>query len=440
MDKHPVSVVRYEAPGVSVRRAIELIGGLEGLKPTDKVYIKPNVVYWNRFVNWPKWGVLTTSRVVEDVVTLLAELGVRDITIGEGIVTETPKDKQTPAHAFEHLGYNKLKQRYGVRVLNIFEEPFVKVDVGQGIELEYNQQAMESDFLINLPVLKTHSQTIVSLGTKNLKGLISANSRKLCHNESLVRDLDFHVARLADKVPPGLTLIDGLYTLERGPSFSGKPHRSNILVGSNDTLSADLAGAALLGYDPAQVPHLAVSAREKGRAPSLETIEVRGEAIESLAKPHGWEFSYNEEGTLPLPYAQKGMTGINYYKFDHTMCTYCSGINGAILAAIGMAWKGQPFDDVEVLTGKIMQPRPGMKKTILLGKCMYLAQKDNPNIQEMIPIKGCPPQPKSVHKALEQAGIHVDPAFFENLHLGPGFMMKKFEGRPEFEEAFYTVD
>jgi len=94
---------------------------------------------------------------------------------------------------------------------------------------------------------------------------------------------------------------------------------------------------------------------------------------------------------------------------------------------------------VEVLTGKIMKPTPEKKKTILIGKCMYEANKDHPNIQEMIPVKGCPPSPKTVVKALHKAGIEVNPVIFEHMDKAPGFFMEKYEGKPEFEESFFTV-
>ena len=64
---------------------------------------------------------------------------------------------------------------------------------------------------------------------------------------------------------------------------------------------------------------------------------------------------------------------------------------------------------MEVLTGKMMQPTPGKKKTILLGKCIYQAHKENPDINEAIPVKGCPPKPDDILKALHQAGIQADP-------------------------------
>jgi Ni,Fe-hydrogenase III small subunit len=87
-----------------------------------------------------------------------------------------------------------------------------------------------------------------------------------------------------------------------------------------------------------------------------------------------------------------------------------------------------------------MEPTPGKKKTILFGKCMYQAHKDNPTIQEMIPIKGCPPSPQDIAKALQQAGIEVDASHLEAYDTYPGMFMRRYEKRPEFEESFYAVE
>jgi len=440
MNKSTVSIVRYERPLESVRKAVELCRGLEDLPPDAKVFIKPNIVLWTRFVPFPKWGVITTSRVVEDMVVLLKEHGVRDIIIGEGSVLSDPKDKETPAHAFSTLGYDVLKKRYGVNYVNVFERPFEKVDVGGGITLNYNVDALHSDFVVDLPVLKTHAATVVSLGIKNLKGLIDISSRKKCHSADPVKDLHFMVSKLANPFPRTLTLLDGIYTNERGPAFDGRMRRSNILAASTDVLAADLVGAKILGYEPSEVLHLAHAVKERGRPLDLSGIDVVGERIEDVASRHEYDFPFNEDNSLPMPFVKKGVQGLSYRKYDVSLCTYCTGINGAALSAVAQAWDGKPWDEVEVLTGKMMKPTPGKKKTILLGKCMYQANKDHPDIQEMIAVKGCPPSPKSVIKAFHQAGINVDPAIFDNMEKMPGLYMKRYTDKPEFEEAFFKVE
>jgi uncharacterized protein (DUF362 family) len=439
MRKSIVAIVKYEKPLESVQKAVLLSEGLENLPSNARVFMKPNVVFWTKAVPFPKWGVITTSRIVEDMVVTLKEHGISDITIGEGMVTLTPKDIETPAHAFETLGYNVLKKRYGVKPINIFERPFEKIDLGDGTTLKFNKDILNSDFVVDLPVMKTHAQTVVSLGIKNLKGMIDIASRKKCHNADPERDLNYMVARFPDKLPPIFTLIDGIYTCERGPNFDGRMHRSNLLVASRDVFSADLVGAKVLGHEPAEVPYLVHAARNRGRTTDLSDVKVVGERIEDVASYHEYDFPYNKEGTLPIPMEKMGIKGLSYRKYDLSMCTYCSGITGLVLTAVAQAWKGEPWDDVEILTGKAMKPIPGKKKTILLGKCMYQANKDNPDIQEMIAVKGCPPSPKAIVKALHKAGIDVNPALFENIEQLPGFYMSRYQGNPEFDESFFKI-
>jgi uncharacterized protein (DUF362 family) len=441
MKKYKVAVVKYEKPIESVRKAVDLSKGLDHLPPQARVFIKPNIAFWTRAVAFPKWGVVTTSRIVEDITVLLKERGINDITIGEGMVTFNPKDPQTPAHAFETLGYGVLKQKYGIKFINVFERPFEKVDLEDGVQMNFNIDILNSDFVVDLPVMKAHNQTIVSLGIKNLKGMIDIPSRKRCHNMTPGKDLHFWVAKLADKMPPMFTLIDGIYTNERGPGPDGRMHRSDLLVASADVLAADLVGAKLLGYSPAQVPHLMHAARNRKRTHDLSDIVISGGNIEELARFHEHDFKYSEtqDGIMPVTMAKEGLKGVFYRKFDLSMCTYCSGMNGVMLTAIRYAWKGEPWDDIEILTGKSMQPNPGMKKTILFGKCMYQAHKDNPAMREMIAVKGCPPTPKAMLNALHKAGIDADPGLFEHIEELPAFFFSRYKDRPEFDESFFQV-
>jgi hypothetical protein len=181
-------------------------------------------------------------------------------------------------------------------------------------------------------------------------------------------------------------------------------------------------------------------ARDQGRSLDLSDIEVKGEKMEEVTHHHEYAFPYNEEGTLPVPMDKMGMQGLSYRKYDLSLCTYCSPMNGLAVWSIAQAWKRKPWDDVEILTGKTMKPTPGKKKTILFGKCIYQAHKDNPDIKEMIAIKGCPPLPQEIIRALQQAGIEVNPAHIEGFDTYPGMFMRRYEKRPEFEESFFSIE
>ena len=140
-----------------------------------------------------------------------------------------------------------------------------------------------------------------------------------------------------------------------------------------------------------------------------------------------------------MAFEKRGIQGLSYPKYDSTHCTYCSWVNGPVLFAIAKAWIGQRWDDVEVLTGKLMKPKPGMKKTILLGKCMYSAHKNNPNINEGIPVKGCPPKPESIVRAFRKAGIELDEKLFNELDRYPGIFSRRYEGKSEFDESLFEI-
>ena len=439
MNKSRVAIVRYETPLESVRRAVDLSAGLDHLPAGANVFIKPNIVFWTRSVQFPKWGVITTSRVIHDMVLLLKERGIDRITIGEGTVVYDPKDKETTAHAFETLGYNNLKKRYGVKVLNVFERPFEKVQLDESLNLKFNVDYLQSDFVVNIPVLKTHAQAVVSLGIKNLKGMIDVNSRKKCHSADPVKDLNYTVSTLMKTLPPSFTILDGIYTNERGPSFDGKIRRSDLLIASADVLAADKVGATVLGHEPSKVPHLVHAANAANRPTDLSDVEVLGEKIENVGMHLEYSFAYNEAGNLPVSMEKMGIKGLAYPKYDLTLCTYCSALTGITLTAVAYAWKGEAWDDVEILTGKIMKPTPG-KKTILIGKCLYEANKKHPDIGNMTCVKTCPPSPEAVVLALHQAGVEVNAEIFKHMDMAPGFFMRKYEGKPEFDESFFKVD
>lgn len=441
MSKHLVAITKYRKKIKSVKKVIEQADVFKNLSGNENVFIKPNIVTWAVVPNYPKFGVITTSRVVEDTIIALKERGINNITIGEGIITLDPKDTETARHAFEYLGYNKFKKRYGIKVINTFERPFEKVDLGAGIELNFNADALHSDFVVSIPVLKTHAQTKVSLGLKNLKGLIDVNSRKICHSADLEKDLDFHVSKLSNKLPPTAVVIDGIFKNERGPSHDGRMKRSNILVASSDMFSADKVGAQILGYEPSEIPYFVYYAKEHNRTLDLSDVEVVGTKIENVAEKLEYKFPYTEDGSIPLVFKKRGIKGISYREYDNSLCTYCSGTTGPMLTAIAFAWEGEPWDDVEVILGKRMEPTPGKKKTILFGQCMVNKHRNNPVINEMIPIKGCPAKPENVLNALHKAGINVSPELIENLERLPSLGGIRYRNRfNEFEELFFNED
>ena len=126
-------------------KVVEKADAFAYLPQNARVIIKPNIVVWLD-APYPKYGVVTTSAVVEETVKLLVEDGINDITIAEGSLQVDPKGQPIGAKSFEGLGYKKLVQRYGVKLWDVWERPFQKVEVAEGIRLRVNEDLMTWSF------------------------------------------------------------------------------------------------------------------------------------------------------------------------------------------------------------------------------------------------------------------------------------------------------
>lgn len=61
---------------------------------------------------------------------------------------------------------------------------------------------------------------------------------------------------------------------------------------------------------------------------------------ERLFSCHEYDFHYSEkaDGILPVPLAQEGLKGVFYRKYDLSMCTYCSAVNGIMSVVLPLIW------------------------------------------------------------------------------------------------------
>lgn len=439
-EMHEVAVVKYEKPFESVRSAVDLVGGLGNISRGAKVFIKPNFCLWREGINFPKYGVLTTARLIEDVVVLLKEHGATDITIAEGVVEIEKRPESTLQLVARGIGLDAFAKRNGVKLIDVLGGSFSQVGAGD-VKLAVNKEFLEADYIVNMPVLKTHSQAMVSLGIKNLKGLLSIASRKRCHNTEPGRGLDYHLAKLAGLFSPSLTIMDGIYTLERGPLYTGRAHRSNVIIASKDLISGDKVGSTMLGIAPQTVPYIAQAAKDSGRPADLSDILIKGTVdIKTVLKPHEWEFGQNESGDLPLFFERAGIGGMTYPQADKTMCTYCADFIYYVIWGILLARnRDKPFDDIEVLHGKVRRPSGSHKHTLLVGQCQVKLNGDNPLIRHCVRIKGCPPSRKDLLEAYREVGIELPDDFLERMERMPESFLGKYLDNPDFDEAFYKM-
>jgi uncharacterized protein (DUF362 family) len=390
MERATVALVKYDQTPNALRKALELCDGFEKLKTTDKVLIKPNAGQGLKRTQPPN-GVVTSAAVLGDLIRLLRDYGCSDITIGEGPIL-LPEFRWDPARAFEWSGIKQLAQELSVNLVDFNEGEFARFVMG-GKRVEVSKVALEADFLINVPVLKAHRQSMVSIGLKNLKGCLHNTSKKNFHRFGLGR----FIALLNTKIRTDLAIIDGIYALQRGP-WGDDAHRLDLLIAGKDVLSCDLVGSAVLGIDPKTVPHFQEFAQMTGRSLDVESIDIKGERIEDVATKLEWRLVLAGE-TLREDYDVKGVAMDDP---GALVCTACGTTAWTGICQYLEENRGATFDSMEFCMGLGPKAKEESRQVFLLGNCAITANKER---KDAIRLKGCPPSIQDTYDILKKRAM-----------------------------------
>lgn len=228
-DPHgPVISVAHGEPSRLVATAVEALGGMGAyVKPGDRVCIKPNISFAANI----DCGATTSPDIVKQIVQLCLDAGAEKVII----LDHTIQDAQL---CVEKSRIEEALIDKKVSLLTLTKErQFSEVTVPQGKELQSIKVAkalLEADTFINVPTAKSHSATGVSLGIKNLMGLIW--DRGYLHRV----DLHTAIAELATVMKPDLTIVDATRALTSGgPGGPGKTVTLNRVVAGTDVVAVD---------------------------------------------------------------------------------------------------------------------------------------------------------------------------------------------------------
>lgn len=277
MKRTVVSIVKVDSISESVERAFELAGGLK-IKEGDVVVIKPNA----KNQSPPGYGVVTDPRVVEAIVSLALRQGAKRIKIAEGAAY--PSGAYDSLAAFEAIGIADIAKKWNVELVDLNSYDSVDVDVHDGLVLDrvrVGRSVMKADVVINVPVLKTHRQTLISVCLKNIGvGCATREEKKRLHRLGV----DEGLVDVYSVVRPKFNLVDAIVALEGdGPNLPpGKAKPLGILIGGKDGVAVDAVCAKIMGLNPKDVRHLRLAQQRGLGVLDLKDIEIKGEAIEDV--------------------------------------------------------------------------------------------------------------------------------------------------------------
>ncbi|MDR1818622.1 MAG: DUF362 domain-containing protein [Methanobrevibacter sp.] len=217
------------------------------LKSDMKVIIKPNLVLPSSTKN----GATTHSEIVEGIIKYLQTQNITDISIAEGAWV----GEKTTTEAFKVCGYTDLSKRYDINLIDTKKEETIDYEI-ENIRFRVSKIFQETDYLINVPVLKGHCQTKLTNCLKNLKGCIPDKDKRYYHNIGLHKP----IALLNTLLKPDLHIIDSIcgdLTFEEG----GNPIESNRILLGYDGLLLDSYCSRLIAYNPEEIEYITYSAK-----------------------------------------------------------------------------------------------------------------------------------------------------------------------------------
>ena len=254
-----------------VFKALDLIDYESALAGYKKVLIKVN------FITTMTWdtGATTDPVVVEALIQRLKKLPV-EIYVVESDATMTNADK-----AFEATGMMEMCKQYGVQCLNLRnEKDKVKIPVPNNECLKdiTVPRIVTESAIISAAKMKTHMATKVTLGMKNMFGLLPDKFKAKYHAKGISKV----IVDINAVLKPNLTVIDGFVAMEgKGPT-DGDPVKMDLIIAGKDPVATDATAARVMGIDPHEISHIR-TANQKGLG-NIDDIDVVGSKLSDVAK------------------------------------------------------------------------------------------------------------------------------------------------------------
>lgn len=264
-----LSVARNGSPEALTRAALAGLGGMGAfIAKGDVVLVKPNIG-WDRT---PEQAANTDPEVVKTVVAMCLEAGAKQVRVLDSPCNDPRRcykrsgiqdavlSLDSPAATVEHMDNRK------------FVEVPLKNPTGSLKSWTFYRDFLEADKVINVPVAKHHNATRLTMGLKNVMGILGGNRGNIHH------DLDRNIADLNAAFRFHLVVLDAVRILTANGPQGGRTRdvrEMNTVLAGVDPVAVDAYGATLFGISAKDVPHILHAARLGLGESDLAKVQVK---------------------------------------------------------------------------------------------------------------------------------------------------------------------
>lgn len=278
----------YSAVNQAVRKGITLLGGpAVFVKPNEKILLKPN---WIMAV--PPERCATTHPVVFKAVAEVFQAAGAKLSYGDS------PGFSSPMVAAQKTGCAAVASELGIPL----------ADFQAGREIVYNEAiqnkkftiangVLDSDGLISLPKLKTHSFLKLTGSIKNQLGCVPGMLKGEYHVK-LPNPVNFAqmLVDLNSFIKPRLYIMDGIMAMEGNGPMGGDPRPMNVLLFSTDPVALDATVCRMINVNP-ELSYTVTLGKEAGLGTFLANeIELLGDPLDSFIDA---KFNVNREPMIP---------------------------------------------------------------------------------------------------------------------------------------------
>lgn len=233
------------------------IEALAGSLPGSTVLLRPNLV---EDLPGP---VNTNPALVCAAAHCFLQLGAKRVVVGEG-----PGNQRDTKAVLAANGLAKALASIGVRFVNLNRDALSSVKLNtnfSGLKRVWLPRTLlAADHVVSRPKVKTHHWAGVTLGLKNMFGVVPGAKYGWPKNLLHWHGIHDNVVDIAATVRIDLVIADGIVAMEGDGPLLGRPRGMHQVIISDDPVAADATCARLMGFEPSRVRYLATAGRFLG--------------------------------------------------------------------------------------------------------------------------------------------------------------------------------